>query len=90
MTLMASFDTLLYDLARTKRLFEFEYICENFLPASKRKFGTFVQPLLWGDRLIGRADLRVDREKQKLNVVSVHAEPGAPDGLEVSSRIAET
>ena len=88
--LIAPFDTLLCDLARTKRLFEFEYIHENYLPASKRKFGTFVHPLLWGDRLIGRVDLRMDREKEKLNVVSVHAEPGAPGGREVSSKIAET
>jgi len=88
--LIAPFDTLLCDLARTKRLFEFEYTHENYLPASKRKFGTFVHPLLWGDRLIGRVDLRMDREKEKLNVVSVHAEPGAPGGREVSSKIAET
>jgi len=88
--LIAPFDTLLCDLARTKRLFEFEYIHENYLPASKRKFGTFVHPLLWGDRLIGRVDLRMDREKEKLNVVSVHPEPGAPGGREVSSKIAET
>ena len=88
--LIAPWDTILCNLARTKRLFGFDYIHENFLPASKRKFGTFVHPLLWGDKLIGRVDLRMDREKKKLNVVSVHAEPGAPGGREVSSKIAET
>ena len=90
MTLIAPFDTLLCDLARTKRMFDFEYIHENFLPASKRKFGTFVHPVLWGDKLIGRVDLRMDREREKLIVVSVHAEAGAPGGREVSSKIAET
>ena len=49
-----------------------------------------MHPLQWGDKLVGRVDLRVDREKQKLNVVSVHAEPGAPGGREVSSKIAGT
>ena len=88
--LIAPFDNLLCDLARTRRLFDFEYIHENYLPASKRKFGTFVHPLLWGDKLIGRVDLRMDREKEKLNVVSVHAEAGAPRSREVSSKIAET
>ena len=44
MTLIAPFGTLLCDLARTKRLFEFEYIYENFRPASKRKFGVSCIP----------------------------------------------
>lgn len=90
MTLIAPFDNLLCDLGRTRRLFGFDYIHENFLPESKRKFGTFVHPILWGDQLIGRVDLRMDRENESLNVVSVHAEPGAPGGQEVSSKIAET
>ena len=89
-TLIAPFDTMLCNLDRTSRLFGFDYIHENFLPAKKRKFGTFVHPLLYGDRLIGRVDLLMDKEKEKLNVVSVHAEPGAPGGREVSSKIAET
>ncbi|HVH15513.1 MAG TPA: crosslink repair DNA glycosylase YcaQ family protein [Candidatus Angelobacter sp.] len=88
--LIAPFDNLLCDLGRISRLFGFEYIHENYLPASKRKFGTFVHPLLWGDKLIGRVDLRMDREKEKLNVVSVHTEPRAPGGREVSSEIAAT
>ena len=87
--LIAPFDTILCNLARTKRLFGFDYIHENFLPASKRKFGTFVHPLLYGDSLIGRVDLLMDKEKKKLNVVSVHAEPWAPSGRDVSSKIAE-
>ena len=90
MTLIAPWDTILCNLARTKRLFGFDYIHENFLPAPKRKFGTFVHPILYGDRLIGRVDLLMDKEKGKLNVISVHAEHDAPGGREVSSKIAET
>ena len=88
--LIAPFDTLLCDLARTRRLFGFEYLHENYLPESKRKFGTFVHPLLYGDKLIGRVDLLMDKEKKMLNVVSVHAEHDAPGGRDVSSKIAET
>ena len=87
MTLIAPFDNI-SGPGRMNRLFKFDYIHENFLPANKRKFGTYVHPILWGDKLIGRADLRMDRENEKLNVLSVHAEPGAP-GKEVSSKIAE-
>jgi uncharacterized protein YcaQ len=88
MSLLAPFDNLLGDRARTTRLFSFDYVHENFLAPSKRKFGTFVHPILWGDKLIGRADLRMDRENEKLNILSVHAEPDAP-GKEVSAKIAE-
>ena len=89
MSILAPFDNLLTDRGRTRRLFGFDYIHENFLPKEKRKFGTFVHPILWGDRLIGRADLLMDKTTGKLLVNSVHAEPGAPTDKEVSSEIGE-
>jgi uncharacterized protein YcaQ len=46
--------------------------------------------MLWGDKLIGRADLYKDKENEKLLVHSVHAEPHAPGSKEVASKIAET
>ena len=52
MTLIAPWDTLLCNLARTERLFGFDYIHENFLPENRRKYGTFVHPILWGDRIL--------------------------------------
>ena len=89
-TLLAPFDTLINSTGRTDRLFGFHYIHENFLPPNKRKFGTFVHPILWGDRLIGRVDLLMDKKNEKLLVKSVHAEPGAPGDKEVSSKIGDT
>ena len=89
MSIVAPFDNLLTDRGRTRRLFGFDYIHENFLPKEKRKFGTFVHPILWGDRLIGRADLLMDKTTGKLLVNSVHAEPGSPTDKEVSSEIGE-
>jgi len=88
-TLLAPFDNLISSTARADRLFGFHYVHENFLPPSKRKFGTFVHPILWGDRLIGRVDLRMDRANAKLLANSVHAEPGAPGGKEVAADIGE-
>jgi uncharacterized protein len=89
-TLLAPFDNLTCDQGRTERLFRFRYIHENFLPKSKRKFGTFVHPILWGDKLIGRADLYKDKANEKLLVHSVHAETHAPSDKEIASKIAET
>ena len=90
MSLLAPFDNLICDRSRANRIFGFDYLHENFLPQSKRKFGTFVHPILYGDKLIGRADLRMDRKNEKLLVDSVHAERGAPKGKEVSSKIRQT
>ena len=90
MSLIAPFDNLIVGRGRTNRLFGFDYVHEQFLPRSKRKFGTFVLPILWGDRLIGRTDLRMDRQNEKLLVNSVHAERGAPGDKEVSSEIGRT
>ncbi len=90
MTLLAPFDNLISDRGRSKRLFDFDYVHENFLPESKRKFGTFVHPILWGDRIIGRADLLKDKTTGKLLVNSVHTEPGIPSDKEVGSSVAET
>ena len=89
-SILAPFDNLLTDRGRTRRLFGFDYIHGNFLPKEKRKFGTFVCPILWGDRLIGRTDLLMDKTSGRLLVKSVHAEPGAPTDKEVSSEIGET
>jgi len=90
MSLLAPFDNLLAVREGTRRVFGFDYVHENFLPKNKRQFGTYVLPILWGDRFIGRADPKMDRENEKLVINSVHAEPGVPGDKEVSLRIRET
>ncbi len=89
LTLLAPFDNLLTDRGRTNRIFGFDYMHENFLPENKRKFGTFVHPILYGDKLIGRADLLKDKASGKLLVKSAHAEPGAPSDKQLASNIGE-
>ncbi|MDG6908857.1 MAG: YcaQ family DNA glycosylase [Nitrososphaerota archaeon] len=90
MALLPPFDNLVSSIARTKALFGFDYVREQFLPKEKRRFGTYVLPILWGDRLIGRIDPWLDKRKGVLHVNSVHAEKGAPAGSEVSRELAET
>ena len=90
MSLVAAFDNLICGRGRTNRIFGFDYAHEQFLPKSKRKFGTYVLPILWGDKIIGRVDPQMDREEERLRVNSVHAEPGAPRDEEVALEIGET
>ena len=88
--LIAPFDNLIAGRRRANTVFGFDYAHEQFLPKEKRIYGTWVLPVLRGERLIGRIDPRLDKERKKLIINSVHAEPGAPVGDEVASDIAES
>lgn len=46
---------------RAKTLFGFDYIWEVYKPLDKRKYGYYVLPILWGDKLVGRFDSKLDR-----------------------------
>jgi hypothetical protein len=74
--ILSPFDPALRDRKRTERLFGFHYRIEVFTPAPKRRYGYYVFPLLEGDRLIGRIDIKADRTAGILNVTALWPEPG--------------
>ncbi|MDU9005730.1 winged helix-turn-helix domain-containing protein [Sedimentitalea todarodis] len=73
---LSPFDPALRNRDRTQRLFGFHYRIEVFVPAEKRKFGYYVFPLLEGDRLIGRIDMKAQRECGRLSVTALWPERG--------------
>lgn len=85
--LLSPFDNLLCDRTRTERLFGFHHRLEIYTPKAKRRWGYFVLPILHHERLIGRADLAVDRKRGRLVAHAVHREPDAPRGKAVARAI---
>jgi uncharacterized protein YcaQ len=77
-TLLSPFDNLICDRARTEKLFDFDFRIEIYTPQHKRQYGYYVLPILRGDRLIGRVDPKMDRERGRLHIHAVHAEKDAP------------
>ncbi|MBE1282904.1 MAG: winged helix-turn-helix domain-containing protein [Rhodobacteraceae bacterium] len=71
---LSPFDPALRDRQRAERLFGFDYRIEVFVPAAKRKYGYYVFPLLEGDRLIGRIDMKADRPARTLRVTALWPE----------------
>ncbi len=67
---------MLRDRKRTERLFGFHYRIEVFVPSPKRKYGYYVFPILEGNRLIGRIDMRCHRDAGSLKATGLWMEPG--------------
>lgn len=76
--LLSPFDPVVWRRERAERLFNFRYRIEIYTPQPKRVFGYYSLPLLIDDRIVGRVDLKSDRQNRVLRVQSAWSEVDAP------------
>ncbi|MBP8948975.1 MAG: YcaQ family DNA glycosylase [Candidatus Promineofilum sp.] len=62
---------------RAKALFGFDYVWEVYKPADQRKYGYYTLPILWGERLVGRFDSKLDRATNTLVILGLWLEDEA-------------
>jgi uncharacterized protein len=74
--MLAPLDPLVWDRDLLRRLWDFDYVWEVYVPERKRRWGYYVLPILWGDRFVGRIEPRLDRARDRLVVLGLWFEPG--------------
>jgi hypothetical protein len=83
--LLSPFDPVLWDRPRVRLLFAFDQVLEVFKPVSKRKYGYYCLPVLAGERLVARVDLKADWKAGRINVLTVLFEEADAKGKAAAS-----
>jgi uncharacterized protein YcaQ len=74
--LLAPLDPLIYDRKITSTLWDFHYRWEVYTPAHRRVRGYYALPVLAETGLVGHADLKSDRARNRLIVMSCRVRRG--------------
>jgi uncharacterized protein len=85
--LLTPFDPVVWFRDRALRAFDLDYRIEIYVPAAKRRYGYYSLPVLVGDRVVARVDLKAERATSTLQVQSAWWEPQADAGAD-AERIA--
>jgi len=84
-TLLSPFDPLVWDRARAREMFGFDYELECYTPAHRRRWGYFALPILRRGALVGRPDAKAHRKEGRFEVKAIYLE----QGVRVSDALVE-
>jgi uncharacterized protein len=87
--LLCPFDPVVWERERTERLFGFHYRIEIYVPEPKRVYGYYVFPFLLDGELVGRVDVKADRQAGLLRVPGAFSEPGVDTARVVAELAGE-
>ena len=73
---LSPYDALVWDRRLLGSLFGFDYVWELYVPPAKRRWGWYVLPIVFRDRLVGRIEPRIDAAERSLQVLAVWWEDG--------------
>ena len=88
-TLLSPFDPLVWDRARLRAMFDFDYAIECYTPAAKRQYGYYVLPILHRGELVGRLDAKAHRREGVFEVKALFLEPGVEPIPRLLAEVAE-
>lgn len=73
-TVLSPFDPIVWDRARLRDMFDFDYTIECYVPEAKRQYGYYVLPLLHRGRLVGRVDAKAHRSEGVFEIKALFLE----------------
>jgi uncharacterized protein YcaQ len=73
---IAPLDPMLWDRRVLRDVWDFDYVWEVYVPEQRRRWGYYVLPILFADRLVGRFEPRYDRASRTLRILGLWWEHG--------------
>lgn len=73
---LAPLDPMLWDRKLIEAIWDYQYSWEIYTPAEKRKYGYYVLPMLYGEKMAGRIEAAADRKAETLVIKNIWFEPG--------------
>ncbi len=84
---LAPLDPMLWDRKLVEAIWEYHYSWEIYTPAEKRKFGYYVLPMLYGEKMAGRIEAAADRKEETLVIKNIWYESGIRQTIKLNAAI---